>query len=205
MRAPPRLWLCADLGHPNAPDLLDRVRAALAAGTACVWLRVPRALSARALLDAALALREVTAASGSWLVVGERLDIATVAGADGVHLPSHGLPAREVRAATSLAVSAAAHDEREVDEAAPHADVLVVSPFGEVPGKGPALGAARFRALRARAPGRFVVALGGVATADDAREALGAGADGVAVRRVLLDAVDPAEACRALHHALTPT
>lgn len=198
----PSLWICADLGHPNAASLVDRVSSVLALTPACVWLRSPEGTPARALLTVARALRSITRDRRGALLVGDRVDVAALADADGVHLTTRSLPTSEVRSRFSLAISVATHDERSVREAAPLADALVLSPFGAVEGKGPALGRDGFARLRALAGETPVVALGGILTADDARSALDAGADGVALRRSLLDVDDPAAACAEIARAL---
>ncbi len=202
MSALPSLWICADLGHPNAPSLVDRVAAVLARTPACVWLRSPEGTSARSLLSIARSLRELTRDGRGALVVGDRVDVAALSGADGVHLTTRSLPASEVSARFSLAVSVATHDEASIREAAPFANALLLSPFGAVEGKGPALGRDGFARLCSLAGETPVVALGGILTADDARSALSAGADGVALRRTLLDVDDPASACAEIARAL---
>lgn len=196
------LWLCADLGHTEASSLVRRVSDVVARTPACVWLRSAEGTSARALLDVARALRDVTADADSALFVGDRFDVATLSQADGVHLTGRSLPAAEVRARFSINVSSATHDEASIRAAAPSSDVLLLSPFGDVERKGPALGPAGFSRLRALAPGVPFVALGGILSADDALAAIGAGADGVAVRRSLLDVDDPAAACAEIARAL---
>jgi thiamine monophosphate synthase len=80
--------------------------------------------------------------------------------------------------------------------------VVVASPFGAVEGKNAPLGRDGLAALCRLAPTVPLVALGGIVTADDARAAIAAGADGVAVRRALLDAADPIAACAEIARAL---
>lgn len=198
----PSLWLCADLGHTEATSLIRRVTDVVARTPACVWLRSPDGTSARALLAVARALRDVTADAESALFVGDRLDVATLSLADGVHLTGRSLPAAEVRARFSIGVSAATHDEASIREAAPFCDVLLLSPFGDVERKGPALRREGFSMLRALAPDVPFVALGGILSADDALAAIGAGADGVALRRSLLEVDDPAGACAEIARVL---
>lgn len=200
MSAPvPPLWLCADLDHPAAGELVARVAAVVAATPACVWLR--GGASARAMLSVARSLRDLTRADGCALVVGDRIDVATLAEADGVHLPGRGVAPDDARRVSAAWLSAAVHDEAEIAAARGRVDVMVLSPFGAVAGKGEALGVARFAALRADA-GCPVIALGGITGPAEARAARAAGADGVAVRRALMDAGDPAAACAALAEAL---
>lgn len=199
----PGLWLCADLGELRPSELVDRVARVLSTGPAVVWLRAPTGTSARSLAGVSLALKGVLTGSSA-LLVGDRVDVALAVGAQGVHLTGRSLHPSDARrfalasGRRDLLVSQAVHDEADVDSARGAVDAMVLSPFGEVAGKGPALGAARWAALRERAPEVFAVALGGLLDAAAVAEALGAGADAVAVRRALSRSADPAAACAAL-------
>lgn len=80
------------------------------------------------------------------LSVNRRFDLAMAAGADGVHLPSDGLPLARVRANTprGFRVGVSTHSAREAAAAIEAgADVVVVGPVFETPSKaalGPPLG-----------------------------------------------------------------
>lgn len=207
MSSLPRLWLCADLAELAPAELVDRVAKVLATGPAVVWLRSPAGTSARSLATVCSALRSVVTGSSA-LLVGDRVDVALALGAQGVHLTGRSLSPSEVRrialaaGRADLLLSQAVHDEESLDEARGEVDALVLSPFGEVEGKGPALGARRWSELRQRAPGVFTVALGGITDAGAVAEAVGAGADAVAVRRALSRSADPAAECAALRPAM---
>lgn len=202
-RSLPRLWLCADLTHPNAPSLHKRVASVLAATPATVWLRAAREVSSAVLYAHAHTLAAMVArARGSALLVGDRVDVALAVGAAGVHLPSHALPPEVVRGLTDGALSAATHHDDDVRAHAPWVDVLLVSPFGMVEGKAPALGVDGLRRLCVLAGERPVVALGGIIHEVHVRDAIACGAAGVAVRRALLDDARPDVACRTLAAAL---
>src|SRR6266498_128402 len=82
-----------------AADLPARAAAALAGlppGVAAIHLR-EKDLGGRDLLALARALAAVCRARGQLLLVNDRLDVALAAGADGVHLPSDGVPPAEAR------------------------------------------------------------------------------------------------------------
>jgi branched-chain amino acid transport system permease protein len=104
--------------------------------------------------------------------------VALACAADGVHLPERAMAAEDVRALAHArghrfrVVSRAAHDAAGM---ASDADVLVLSPWGTVPGKNPPLGAWGFQALRSLAPDRWVIALGGIQTPEDAASARASG------------------------------
>ncbi len=201
MRAP-RLLVLTD---PDAPGgLVRQVERALGAGAppdVAVQLRA-KALSARALLDAAVAIRAITRAAGARFLVNGRLDVAVAAGADGVHLPEDGLPVAVVRALLpSAIVGVSCHDAAGLARAAAEgADYATLGPIRAVPGKNPPMGVTGFAAhvLGASLP---VLALGGVDTPDVAA-LRDAGAHGVAVIRAVAAAAEPAAALRALARAL---
>ena len=204
MRSLPRLWLCADVEAVVEGELVARIQDALGPGPSVVWLRSPQGWPAGALASLAARLRETVGASGSLLLVGDRVDVALAVGAHGVHLTERSFAVADARRliGSELVVSQAVHDAVGVDRAR-DVDAIVLSPFGAVAGKGPSLGADGFTALRDRAPDVFTVALGGVTNADVARAARAAGADGVAVRRALLESTDVAEAVASLRRAMS--
>lgn len=120
------------------------------------------------------------------LLINGRLDVALAAGADGVHLPSDGLPAAPLlawaarlgrrplvgRSTHTLAEVAAARDEG--------ADYVTFGPVFATPGKGAPVGTpALAAAARLGVP---VLALGGLEP-ERVAEAIAAGAHGVAAIR----------------------
>jgi len=184
-------------------DLPVRAAAALAGlppGLCAIHLR-EKDLGGRALLELARALRRVCDAAGQRLLVNDRLDVALAAGADGVHLPSAGLPPGEARRllGPGALVGVSCHSAEDVVRARDGgASFATFSPLWDTPSKrayGAPLGLAPLRA--AAALGLPLVGLGGVTPAR-AAEARGAGAAGVAVIRAWLEGPDPAAAVRAL-------
>jgi thiamine-phosphate pyrophosphorylase len=188
----PRLYLIT----PAAGDPLPAVAAALSRipqGTAAVQLRQP--LPARALLRRALDLARICAEYGAQLFVNDRADIALAARA-GVHLPTSGFDARELRA-LGLATAQSVHSPEEAARAS--ADFAVFAPVFPTPGKV----ARGLDALAAacRASPVPVVALGGI-DETNARSCIEAGATGVASIRAVLGSADPAAAALRLLSAL---
>lgn len=229
----PRLYLITDRRATGGRDLVDVVRAALAAvpeGAALVQLR-DKDLGAGALLDLARRLRQVTAARRCPLLVNDRLDVALAAGADGVHLPETGLgiaAARavagpgvrpELRAAPlpdtrpAFLIGASRHDPAGAGAAArAGADLIVCGPVWPTPSKpgtepmGLAVLAEAARAVAAgQPPGARarLFALGGVDSPERAAQARAAGAHGIAAIRAWCAAADPGAATAALHAAVT--
>lgn len=178
------------------PDFLARARA-LALGPAFA-IHLRGTLDGGRLLDLADRLRRLTAPSGTRFVIHDRLDVARIAGADGVHLPAAGVPSSAARALLGpeplLGRSTHTADEA---RAAGAADVDYVF-LGNIwvtashPGRAPLGPGAIRQALPAR-----VIAIGGVTPATAPLAAAG-GAAGAAAIRALWDADDPAAAARAL-------
>jgi thiamine-phosphate diphosphorylase len=203
----PSLLLISDNAiHPD--DV--RIHAALAAGLPALLLRAPQ-LSTRDYTAAAVAWRQhvqhYRTASGHTprLLVHDRVDIALAIGADGIHLPEHGLEVavvqhllttRSDRARWLLGRSC--HDVAGACRAlAAGADYVTLSPLFATPSHPdtPPIGLETFTRWRREIPGP-VLALGGV-HAGNIPTAYHAGADGVALIGGILAQTDPAAATRA--------
>lgn len=131
------------------------------------------------------------------LLVNGRLDVALAAGADGVHLPSDGVPVAALRArfGPDVLIGRSTHGIEEVERARGEgADYVVFGPVYETPGKGAPVGLAALE--RAAAAGLPVYALGGV-TLERFGELAGAGAAGVAAIRLFQDIPGLGEVARA--------
>lgn len=131
------------------------------------------------------------------LLVNGRLDVALAAGADGVHLPSDGVPTAALRArfGADVLIGRSTHRIEEIERARDEgADYVVFGPVYETPGKGVPLGLAALE--RATAAGLSVYALGGV-TLERFGELAGAGAAGVAAIRLFQDIPNLGEVARA--------
>jgi thiamine-phosphate pyrophosphorylase len=140
-------------------------------------------LAGRALL--ALVTRVV--AMGARVLVNDRLDVALAAGASGVQLPERGLPVGDARALAPrpFLVGASRHDlDGARAAAAAGADLIVLGPIWETPGKGAPLGLAALTAARADLPAHVeLCAIGGIDSPERAAAAAAAGADRVAAIR----------------------
>ncbi|HJQ30900.1 MAG TPA: thiamine phosphate synthase [Pyrinomonadaceae bacterium] len=164
--------------------LLALVRTAADARVTLVQLR-EKNLRGRVLYELAAAAAEITRGSNTRVLVNDRADIARASGCDGVHLAADSLHARDVRQAfgEDFVIGVSTHAVEEAREAsACGADFVVFGPVFDTPSKrayGPPVGLeALSRAARELAPFP-VVALGGIST-ENAAEALGTGAAGVA-------------------------
>lgn len=175
------------------PALLERIRRArdlppAAAARLAVQLRDPE-LPARDLYHLGLRLRRATLDAGVRLLVNDRLDLARLLEADGVHLGRRSVSIADARVflGSSTFISVACHSIPEVVLAARGgADAALLSPIFASPGKGPPIGLEAIREAReALAQAGLIlplIALGGVdeATAPACFEA---GAHGVAAIR----------------------
>jgi len=190
------------------PAMLARVEAALAVELAprvAVLLRDKQANS-RQMLDTALALRALTQARGARLIVSDRLAVALLSEADGVHLPEVGFTVHQARSClgASRLIGVSRHDAHGIVAAQQAgADYATLSPVFATPDKGTPLGMANFAHI-ARACRLPVFALGGVTTRR-VPELIRAGAAGVAVIREVMSATDPGLAVTELLRAVGPT
>ena len=182
----------------GADGLADAVEAAVEGGADAVQLR-EKSLPASELSTLARRLREVT--RGALLVVNGPLEVATEAGADGVHLPEDAPPVRRPR--QGFLVGRSIHSPVAARRAeAEGADYLVAGPVYETrshPGREPA-GLALIEQVTqiVRIP---VLAIGGV-TAERVEEVVRAGASGIAVISGVLAAADSPAAAADLRRAL---
>ena len=189
-------------GHD--PEAHQKAEAALAGGAPALLLRAP-GMPGGPLLALAWALRGPTRERGALLLISDRVDVAAIVEADGVHLPSRGLgvaEAREMLGPDAL-VGRSCHDREALKSAADEgADYALLSPLFPTTSHAErsALGAAAFAAAQQgiEVP---VLALGGI-TAERISEALAAGAHGVAAISAVFGAGDPAAAVRAISELL---
>jgi thiamine-phosphate pyrophosphorylase len=199
--SPPRVYLVTDASH--GADLAPRVASAmrgLPSGVVAVQLRAPGA-AGRELLAQARPLLGAVRDAGQWLVVNDRIDVALAAGADGVHLPSAGVPPADARRllGQDRLVGVSCHSASDVERAiAGGADFATFGPIFDTPSKrafGAPVGTERL--AEAARLGLPLLGLGGV-DLSNAAEVVDAGAWGVAAIRAWLEADDPSAVVRAL-------
>lgn len=167
-------------------DILATARRAVADGVDMIQVR-ERDLEARPLLELVREIVGIARDGETLVLVNDRLDVALAAGADGVHLPSNGLPVSEVRPHVRvLGVSTHSLDEAQRAEEA-GADFVVFGPVFESPGKTPvSLEPLRELTAKIKIP---VLGIGGITPAN-AREVVEAGAGGIAAIRMFQTGCD---------------
>jgi len=201
-----RLLVVTDRRQTNGRPLLSVLQHVMAAGPVAIQLR-ERDLPVRNVLSLARAVRAVTAARGSQLLINDRIDVALALDGVGVHLRSDSLPVDVARRLIGpnrlLGISVHSIDEA-VEAERQGADYVVLGPIYDTPSKrsfGPPLGLSVLEATSCRVT-IPVVAIGGM-TASRARDARRAGAFGVAVIGAVFGASNVEAAARELLAAVT--
>jgi thiamine-phosphate pyrophosphorylase len=173
--------------------LLAGVRALARAGVSLVQLRA-KDLSGAEFHRWALATREVSRECGIRLVVNDRVDVALLVGADGVHLGQDDLSPEGARRilGESAIIGLSTHDVAEAMQSGSRpVDYLAIGPIFETSTKTSGrstLGVEGARAVR-EVTVKPLVAIGGI-TLETAPALLRAGLDGVAVISALKSGED---------------
>jgi thiamine-phosphate pyrophosphorylase len=168
-------------------------------GATLVQLRAPE-WKKRRWLEAARALKAALSPLGVPLVVNDHVDVALIAGADGVHLGQADLPAADARRllGPEKIVGVSVSNTDELSALADGVDYLGVGPVFPTRTKkdaSPVIGLPAFSALCAASP-LPVVAIGGI-DADNCASVIAARARGIAVVSAVCGKSDPArEAAR---------
>lgn len=196
----PRLIVVTDTTRAEAGVMVERIERLLRGarpGTVMVQLR-DRELPIRERLALGRRLRQSTRASGHGLCVNDRIDLAEIIDADGVHLGEHSVDVQALRACFGARfwVSIACHDPDAPCSDAYDAELL--SPIC-APRKGSSARGVHALARRREILGEnsLLYALGGV-TATQARECIEYGADGVAAIGAAIETADAAPLLKAL-------
>ena len=194
-----RLIAITDDLRDGVDGLVGRAAAAVRGGATMVQLRL-KDVDSRDLVAIARAL---VGALPVPVIVNDRADVALAAGAAGVHVGIDDIPAVALRRVVppGFIIGASVGNDDEVPFAA-GADYVGIGPvFGTLskPDAGAAIGTKEFARL-ARLTGLPAIAIGGI-DAGNCRQALGAGARGIAVIRAIFAAADPERAARELSSA----
>ncbi len=189
--------LATDDDAASREDVLDAVRLGVEHGVSMIQIR-EKQLSGRHLFGLVRSAAEITRNSNTKLIVNDRADIAASTGSDGVHLRSDSMLPAVVRAAfPGLLIGCSVHSVEEAVAASRESDFAVFGPVFVSPGKGEPAGLAGLEAVCRRLSGFPILALGGI-TADNAADAVSAGAAGVAAIRTMNDPISLAAVLEAI-------
>jgi len=185
--------------------LLETARQALAAGADCIQLR-EKTKSDRDILDLSKILAPMCRNAGALFLLNDRCDLASLAGADGVHLGRDDLsvPHARILLPPEMIVGKTSHNIEEARSALMEgADYIAVgSIFGsETKPQVETKGLALIENVKTICD-RPIVAIGGI-NAENASLAIRAGASAVAVCQGIIAAENPAEATRRIKQSLS--
>jgi len=189
-----KLCFIADATAPGDRDIIRLIRRAVLGGATIIQLR-SKTWSTREFLDVAFKAKALLERRSIPLFINDRVDIALVCGAQGVHLGQSDMPAGEARrilgkrALIGISANTIAEARRAEKEGADYlgvGPVFFTSSKQDIP---EVLGIEGFRAIR-RKVHIPVLAIGGI-NAGNARSLIAAGADGIAVISAISRAVDP--------------
>ena len=184
--------LTAENFREKSSATLKIIEKAVRAEVSLIQIR-EKSLTAKQLFELASEAARLTKNSKTKLLVNDRADIAQAAEADGVHLPANSLPAEIVRAnfGEGFIIGVSAHSLEDVERAkSAGANFATFSPVFATASKakyGAPQGVAKLREVAETFEGFPVIALGGI-DENNFREALEAGASGIAAIRFLNDA-----------------
>jgi thiamine-phosphate pyrophosphorylase len=195
------LYVITDESLSKGLTHVEIARRAIAGGADVIQLRDKR-MSGEELIECAVEIRALTKKAGVLFIVNDRLEIAIASKADGVHLGQDDLPARLARPLAPqgfiIGVSAGTLDEA-VQAERDGADYIGLGPVCRTGSKndaGPVCGFDLITRVKntVKVP---VLAIGGIGP-DNAKEAIAAGADGLAVISAVVSQPDVTAAARRL-------
>ena len=184
---------------------VEVARAALEGGADAVQIR-DKSSTAYNLSLISAEIQPLARKFGAAFFVNDRVDVALLAGADGVHVGQEDLPAREARRLLPrprlMGVSAGTPEEarRAEREGADYVGVGPVFGTATKPDAGEPLGLERLAKIAA-AVGIPVVAIGGI-TQENVAQVFAAGASGAAVVSAVVGADDIAAATRSIKRTI---
>ncbi|SFU46276.1 thiamine phosphate synthase [Alicyclobacillus macrosporangiidus] len=194
-----KLYVVTD-ERPDGEALLPIVERAIAGGATAVQLRRKQELGRR-FVELGRALRELTRRAGVLFFINDRVDVAAIVDADGVHVGQDDISCRDARRLLGpekvIGVSAETVEEAVAAEldGADYLGVGAVYPTQSKPDAGfTGLDGLTEIVRSVRIP---VVAIGGIGLAN-AGEPMRCGASGIAVVSAVMSAPDPEAAARAL-------
>jgi thiamine-phosphate pyrophosphorylase len=191
------LYVLTDKKNAGGRDMVEICRAAVRGGATAIQLR-SKEEPCRQALALGRELRALTRETGTLFLVNDRVDLALILEADGVHLGQEDIPVKEARRllppAAIIGVSAGSVDEARQAEAegASYLGVGPVFPTSTKQDAGEALGPDKLAEICSSVT-IPVVGIGGI-DQSNAAQVIKAGAAGVAVISAVFGALDVVEA-----------
>ncbi len=190
-------------------EVISLAQRCAAAGADCIQMRAKQ-LNDDTCFATAVEFVGICRDAGVLSVINDRPDIAIAAGADGVHLGQHDLPADQVRKLqlAPLIIGKSTHSPAQLRTACEQLPTYVsLGPVFATPTKPTAepvgLDYVRYAVQTLADTGIAHVAIGGI-TLDNVADVLKAGAAAIAVCSAVTTAGDPASACRAFRKRIEP-
>jgi len=176
-------------------------------GADCIQLRT-KDIEDDMLFALAVEFVRICKDAGVLSIINDRVDVAAVSGADGVHLGQNDLPLEQARKIqlTPLITGKSTHSDKQLraacEERPTYAALGPVFATATKP-TAPAVGLDYIRRAKKILADTGIgnVAIGGI-TIENVEDVLGAGADAIAVCAAVTKARDPAKACRALKNKI---
>ncbi|MFT5041802.1 MAG: thiamine-phosphate pyrophosphorylase [Hyphomicrobiaceae bacterium] len=198
------LRICDAAGGGTADALVQRAVLLASVGVPLMQLRAKN-VDASVVVELARAILAQVSQFDCRLLINDRVDVAAICGAHGVHLGDSDLPpkvARDILGPLAI-IGYSTHSSSEAACAPPEADYLGFGPVAESPTKAGVRSARGMEALAmaAKSTTRPVVAIGG-ATADLAGSMFAAGAASIAVISELERSDNPAALVQAYTKAM---
>lgn len=201
-----RLNAIVDPERANGRSLAELTRLVVAGGATLIQLRDKHGAT-RQMIEEARAIKSVLAGTGVPLVINDRVDVALVAEADGVHVGHEDMRAEDARrllgtkAIVGLSIKSVALANAAPLDALDYVGVGGVYATASKDNPNPPIGTAGLAAIvaafRTRKRDLPIVGIAGI-DADNAADVIAAGADGVAVISALSMQGDPERAARKL-------
>ncbi len=185
-------------------DQLRVIERALKGGATTIQLR-RKDDDGRVLVELGHQIRELTNRYQALYIVNDRVDIALLTDADGVHVGQSDIPCRDVRKLVGdkmIGVSAGTVEEAQTAfwDGADYLGVGAIFPTSSKP-DADLCGLSGLKSITSKVEDIPIVAIGGI-TLTNAARILSAGADGLAVVSAVMSAPHPEEACRDLKRVI---
>lgn len=205
MRVSWELYVITSLALARGRALTGMVWAAVKGGAQAIQLR-EKSLTTRELVAYGEKLRKITREAGAYLIINDRVDVALAVEADGVHLGQTDLPAsaaRQILGPTKIIGVSVKNEAQALEAEGAGADYVSVGPIFPTTSKedaGLPVGLETLKVIR-KSVSLPVFAIGGI-NLTNIREAIAAGADGVAVISAVMGALEIEKAALALRQLI---